>query len=46
MVPHGNEILRFLNENNSESTIFIFTVCKKGLFMNSKLKVLPKRFKM
>ena len=34
-------------ENNSEITIFIFTVCKKnGVFMNSRLKVLPKRFKM
>ena len=33
-------------ENNSEITIFIFTVCKNGVFMNSRLKVLPKRFKM
>ena len=34
------------SENNSENTIFIFTVCKKQFFMNSRLKVLPKRFKM
>ena len=42
------------SENNSENTIFIFTVCKKRffffffffLFMNFRLKVLPKRFKM
>ena len=44
------EILGFLSENNSEknseNTVFIFTVCKKGLFMNSRLTVLPKRFRM
>ena len=34
------------NENNSENTIFIFTVRKNGLFVNLRLKVLPKRFKM
>ena len=34
------------SENNSENTIFIFTVCKNGLFMNPWLKVLPKSFKM
>ena len=33
-------------ENNSENTIFIFTVCKKRAFMNSLLKVLAKKFKM
>ena len=33
-------------ENNSEITIFIFTVCKKRSFYEFWLKVLPKRFKM
>ena len=33
-------------ENNSEITIFIFTVYKNGIFMNFRLKVLPKRYKM
>ena len=32
-------------ENNSEITIFIFIV-ENGVFMNSRLKVLSKRFKM
>ena len=38
----------FLVKINSESTIFIFSVCKKNVFffMNLRLKVLPKRFKM
>ena len=34
-------------KNDSEITIFIFTVCKKtGVFKNSRIKVLPKGFKM
>ena len=33
-------------ESNSEITIFIFTDCKNGVYMNSRLKVLPRRFKM
>ena len=31
------EIMKFLSENNSENMIFIFTVCKKELFMNAWL---------
>ena len=34
----SDELQRFLNEINN----VIFTVCKKGIFMNSGLKVLPK----
>ena len=43
----SNEILRFLSEIDiitvvtREITIFIFTISKNGLCMNSKLKVLP-----
>ena len=37
-----NETLRFLSENNNENTIFIFTVCKNGLFINSRLKDVPR----
>ena len=43
---YRNFSVKINGENNSEITIFIFTDVKNGGFMNSRLKVLPKRFKM
>ena len=43
---HRDFSVKINGENNSGITNFIFTVCKNGVFMNSQLKVLPKRFKM